>query len=232
MDFSNLDPRYKNLQLVGRGGFGVVYRAHDVRLDRDVAIKFLNPDLASDPTWRNRFRQEATAASQLNHPNITIVFDRNDDEHQSYIVMEFVDGKPLSKIIEEGTSLTVPERLLLLEQLCAGLLYAHQRQIVHRDIKPVNLMVREEHDGTHMVRTLKILDFGIAKMVNTSQTMTAGPFAFTANYVSPEQVLGFDADQRSDIFAVGAVAYELIVLRKAFNINAKNTFQILDEVRR
>jgi hypothetical protein len=232
MNFSNLDPRYTNLRRVGRGGFGDVYRAYDGKLHRDVAIKFLKPELASDPTWRRRFRQEATAAGQLNHINITIIFELNDDEHEPYIVMEFVDGKPLSTIIDERTTLTDPERLQLLEQLCAGLQYAHQRQIVHRDIKPVNLMVHEEHDGTQVVRTLKILDFGIAKMVNTTHTMTAGPFAFTPNYVSPEQILGFDADHRSDIFAVGAVAYELIVLRKAFEIKAKNQFQILEEVKR
>jgi hypothetical protein len=232
MNFSNLDPRYTNLRRIGRGGFGDVYRAHDGKLHRDVAIKFLKPELASDPTWRRRFRQEATAAGQLNHINITIIFELNDDEHEPYIVMEFVDGKPLSTIIDERTTLTDPERLQLLEQLCAGLQYAHQRQIVHRDIKPVNLMVHEEHDGTQVVRTLKILDFGIAKMVNTTHTMTAGPFAFTPNYVSPEQILGFDADLRSDIFAVGAVAYELIVLRKAFEIKAKNQFQILEEVKR
>src|SRR4029453_4078971 len=98
--------------------------------------------------------------------------------------------------------------------------------------KPVNLMVREEHDGIHIVRTLKILDFGIAKVVNANQTMTAGPLMFTPSYVSPEQILGNEADHRSDIFAVGAVAYELLVEQKAFVISSKNQFQFLEEVKR
>ena len=223
--------RYNNLRLVGRGGFGVVYRAWDTDLDREVAIKLLNPELASDPDWRKRFRQEATAASKLNHPNITIVYDRGEFQSQQFIVMEFVEGEPLSKIIEHRTPLTDPERLFLIEQLCDGLHYAHQRNVVHRDIKPVNLVIREEHDGIHMVRTLKILDFGIAKIVNAGQTATGGQLMFTPNYVSPEQIRGLEVDRRSDIFAVGAVAYELLVQTKAFVIRTTNPFTFLEDVK-
>jgi eukaryotic-like serine/threonine-protein kinase len=193
---ADFDVRYTNLQRIGKGGFGVVYRAHDARLDRDVAIKLLNPEFAADPAWRKRFRQEATAASRLNHPNITIVLDRNDDENQLYIVMEFVEGKPLSSFIQDRIPLTDLERLQLIEQLCDGLQYAHQRQIVHRDIKPVNLMVRDEPDGA---RTLKILDFGIAKIANAGQTITGGQLLCTPNYVAPEQIRGVESDHRSDI---------------------------------
>jgi serine/threonine protein kinase len=226
---ADFDVRYTNLQRIGKGGFGVVYRAHDARLDRDVAIKLLNPEFAADPAWRKRFRQEATAASRLNHPNITIVFDRNDDENQLYIVMEFVEGRPLSSFIQERIPLTDLERLQLIEQLCDGLQYAHQRQIVHRDIKPVNLMVRDEPDGA---RTLKILDFGIAKIANAGQTITGGQLLCTPNYVAPEQIRGVESDHRSDIFAVGAVAYELLVLEKAFVIGSSNPYALLEEMRR
>ncbi len=223
--------RYNSLRLVGRGGIGAVYRAWDTGLDREVALKLLNANLATDPDWRRRFKQEATAASKLNHQNITIVHDRGEYEGRPFIVMEFVEGEPLSKIIEHQVSLTDPERLFLIEQLCDGLHYAHQRNIVHRDIKPVNLMVREEHDGTHMVRTLKILDFGVAKIVNAGQTATGGQLMFTPNYVSPEQIRGLEVDRRSDIFAVGAVAYELLVFQKAFTIRTTNPFAFLEEVK-
>ncbi len=223
--------RYNSLRLVGRGGIGAVYRAWDTELDREVALKLLNANLATDPDWRRRFKQEATAASKFNHQNITIVHDRGEYEGQPFIVMEFVEGEPLSKIIEHQVSLTDPERLFLIEQLCDGLHYAHQRNIVHRDIKPVNLVVREEHDGTHMVRTLKILDFGVAKIVNAGQTATGGQLMFTANYVSPEQIQGLEVDRRSDIFAVGAVAYELLVFQKAFIFRTTNPFAFLEEVK-
>ena len=224
----DFDARYTNLQWLGKGGFGVVYRAYDARLDRDVAIKLLNPEFAADPLWRQRFRQEATAASRLSHPNITIVFDRSEEGNQLYIVMEFVEGKPLSSFIQDRIPLTDPERLLLLEQLCDGLQFAHQRQIVHRDIKPANLMVRDEPDGS---RTLKILDFGIAKMVDANQTKSDGQLLCTPNYVSPELIRNDQIDHRSDIFAVGAVAYELLVLEKTFNFSATSVYGLLDEMR-
>ena len=120
--------------------------------------------------------------------------------------MEFVEGETLARVIKNGAPFSDTERLKLLEQLCAGLNYAHKRGIVHRDIKPVNLMVREDQDA-YEARTLKILDFGIAKVVNSGQTGTGGLGAFTPSYVSPEQVRGEEVDKRSDIFAVGAVAY-------------------------
>ncbi|MBA2257905.1 MAG: protein kinase, partial [Acidobacteria bacterium] len=224
--------RYVRLRLLGRGGFGVVYRAWDTEMDRDVALKLLNPDFASDPDWRRRFRFEATAASTLNHPNVTIVFDRGEYQDQPFIVMELVDGETLAKVIDDQVPLTDPERLFLLEQLCDGLQYAHKQKppIVHRDIKPVNLIVREEHEGGHIVRTLKILDFGIAKAVNAGQTATGG-MMFTPSYVSPEQIRGEEIDARSDMFAVGAVAYELLSHQRAFPITSKNPFTLLEEVK-
>ena len=216
---------------MGRGGFGVVYRAWDLELEREIALKLLNPDLAVDGDWKRRFRQEATAASKFSHPNITVVFDRGECQSQPYIVMELVEGEPLSRLIEQRVPLTDPERLFLIEQLCDGLHYAHQRHIIHRDIKPVNLVVHEDNDGTQVVRTLKILDFGIAKSVNTGQTST-GHMMFTPNYVSPEQILGDEVDGRADMFAVGCVAYELLTFEKAFAITSTNPFSLLDEVKR
>jgi serine/threonine-protein kinase len=109
--------RYTNLRFVGRGGFGVVYRAWDLEMERDIALKLLNPELAADDDWRKRFRQEATAASKFTHPNITIVFDRGEYQSQPFIVMELVEGEPCSRVIEQRVPLTDPERLFLIEQL-------------------------------------------------------------------------------------------------------------------
>ena len=223
--------RYTQLRLVGRGGFGTVYRAWDPVLDRDVALKLLNADFAADSEWRKRFRKEAIAASKFHHPNITIVFDQGDYRDQPFIVMEFIEGEPLSRIIERRVPLSDSERILLLEQLCDGLHYAHQRNIIHRDVKPVNLIVREEHHARRLVRTLKILDFGIAKIVDSAQTAT-GAMAFSPGYVSPEQIRGEGVDRRSDMFAVGAVAYELLVLKKAFDITSTDHFKMLNEMKR
>ena len=228
--------RYVNLRLLGRGGFGEVYRAWDPQMERDVAIKVLNPSLADDADWRKRFRLERLAVSKLdNPPNITIVYDGYDGGgpgDPAYIVMELVKGDTLAKIIENRVPLTDVERLGLLEQLCEGLHCAHEQTppIIHRDIKPVNLMVREESAEGYAIRTLKILDFGIAKVVNTGQTSTGG-MMFTPSYVSPEQVKGEEVDARSDMFAVGAVAYELLSHQRAFNILSKNPFTLLEEVK-
>ena len=228
--------RYVNLRLLGRGGFGEVYRAWDPQMERDVAIKVLNPSLADDADWRKRFRLERLAVSKLdNPPNITIVYDGYDGggpDDPAYIVMELVKGDTLAKIIENRVPLTDVERLGLLEQLCEGLHCAHKQTppIIHRDIKPVNLMVREESAEGYAIRTLKILDFGIAKVVNTGQTSTGG-MMFTPSYVSPEQVKGEEVDARSDMFAVGAVAYELLSHQRAFNILSKNPFTLLEEVK-
>ena len=224
--------RYSNLRFVGRGAFGVVYCAYDSKLRRDVALKLLNADLANDPEWRTRFEQEATSASVLAHRNITVIFNQGVYEDQPYIEMEFVEGCPLSTIIAQKAPLSDPERLDLIEQLCDGLYYAHRRGIVHRDIKPVNLVVREEEEGSHVTRTLKILDFGIAKVINAAGTLTSGQLLFTPGYVSPERIRGEEAGPRSDMFAVGAVAYELLAYRKAFEIKSKSQFDLFDEVKR
>jgi eukaryotic-like serine/threonine-protein kinase len=227
--------RFSKPRLIGTGGFGTVYRAFDTELERDVALKFLKRDLASDPDLRKRFRQEATAVSRLSHPNITIVFDRGEFDGEPYIVMEFVEGETLARIIERRQPLGIAERLFLLEQLCDGLHFAHQRNVVHRDVKPVNLIVREEHSDEQLdpsvVRTLKILDFGIARVASAAPTVT-GRFMFSPSYVSPEQVRGRETDRRSDLFAVGAVAYELLSHRKAFPIVSTNAFHLLEEVKR
>ena len=221
--------RYTDLHLLGRGGFGDVYRAWDTQMERQVALKLLKRDLALDADWRRRFRQEATR--NLLHQNITINFDIGDYQDQPFIVMELVEGDPLSRIIERRIPFTDVERLSLIEQLCDGLHYAHTQQVIHRDIKPANLMVCEKQQGDRLVRTLKILDFGIAKVVSTEETST-NSFMFSPPYVSPEQVRGEPADEHSDMFAVGTVAYELLCYQKAFDIKSRNLFEILNEVRR
>ena len=221
--------RYTELRLLGRGGFGDVYRAWDTQMERAVALKLLKRDLGLDADWRKRFRQEATR--NLLHPNITINFDIGEYQRQLFIVMELVEGEPLSRLIDWRAPLSDPERLSLIEQLCDGVHYAHTQKVVHRDIKPANLMVCEKEHDERIVRTLKILDFGIAKVVSTEET-SAGSFMFSPPYVSPEQVRGEPATERSDMFAVGAVAYELLSYQKAFDIKSKSLFEILIEVQR
>jgi serine/threonine-protein kinase len=223
--------RYSKPQLIGAGGFGYVYRAFDLELEREVALKFLKREFAGDAEFRKRFRREAAAASRLAHPNITVIFDRGDFEGEPYLVMEFVEGDLLSRLIERQASLSLGDRLGLVEQLCDGLHYAHEHGVVHRDIKPVNLIVREDRGHRTPRRTLKILDFGVARLVSATHTTTAG-FMFSPNYISPERVLGQPGDERSDMFAVGAVAYELLAQRKAFDITATDPFGLLEEVSR
>ncbi len=184
---------------------GVVYKAHDPHIGRDVAIKQIREELDSQDL-RERMLREVRASGRLRHPNIVSTFDIGDHEGFPFIVMELVEGRTLDAIIAAGDPLPLRTRLDLMGQLCAGLAAAHDAGIIHRDVKPANLMV--DASGT-----LKIVDFGIARLADSSTaTVTIG----TANYMSPEQWTGSGMDIRSDIFAAGAVFYELLAGQKAF----------------
>jgi serine/threonine-protein kinase len=197
--------RYQLVDQIGQGGMGSLFLAWDPVLERQIAIKLLRDD--SDEL-RERFAREARSVARLRHPNIVTVFDVGEQDGQPFIAMEYIQGQTVADLIRGGAPLGLARKLELIEDLCSGLGFAHKAGIVHRDVKPANIMV--ERDGV-----LKILDFGIARIAESGMTQ-AGMLIGTLNYMSPEQVAGQVVDGRSDIFAVGAVLYEFITSQQAF----------------
>ena len=187
---------------------GVVYKCHDTVLDRVVAIKQMVGELDDDQALRARFTQEARAAARLNHPHIITIYELHESDTDLAIVMELLEGVDLATLIKHKAPLTLDARLNLMAQVCDGLDYAHKAGIVHRDIKPANLHVSP-------AGVVKILDFGIARMAASKMTSTGGIIG-TPDYMSPEQVMSATIDARSDLFAVGAVLYELVSGGKPF----------------
>ena len=199
--------RYEVHRRLGRGGMGTVYLAHDPVLNRLVAIKLLTTDL-DVPEARARFHHEAKSAASVNHSNIVVVHEFGEHASQPYIVMEYVVGESLAEIIRSKAPATLFEKLRWMDDLCAGVASAHEKRILHRDIKPTNLMV--DRSGR-----LKIVDFGIARILGTLGT-TSGRFAGTPGYMAPEQIRGEPIDVRADLFSIGAVCYELLSYTEAF----------------
>jgi tetratricopeptide (TPR) repeat protein len=213
--------KYRVLEPVGRGGMGSVYKAHDPVLDRLVAIKVMTEGADVGTEARERFLREAQSAARLNHPNIITVYELGEDQGQVFIVMEMLEGEPLSRVIARVPPLGLRARLALMTQVCDGLAFAHQRGIVHRDIKPANIFVLASGQ-------VKILDFGIARLGSSDLTRT-GLLMGTPNYMSPEQARGRRTDARSDIFSVGVVFYELLSGRKPFV--GEDYFETMEKVR-
>jgi eukaryotic-like serine/threonine-protein kinase len=210
-----LGGRYELDGIVGRGGMAEVYRARDIRLDRIVGVKTLRDDLARDQTFQARFRREAQSAASLNHPSIVAVYDTGEDmvgpTPVPYIVMEYVDGKTLRELLREDRRL-LPERALeITDGVLRALDYSHRNGIVHRDIKPGNVMLTRAGD-------VKVMDFGIARAVSDAQaTMTqTAQVIGTAQYLSPEQARGERVDARSDLYSTGCLLYELLTGRPPF----------------
>jgi serine/threonine protein kinase/Flp pilus assembly protein TadD len=199
---------YKILEKLGEGGMGVVYKAQDTKLDRIVALKFLPQHLTSDPVEKERFVHEAKAASALNHPNITTIYEIDEFEGQMFIVMEYCEGRTLKRIIEKET-LSVRKVLDIGIQICEGLVVAHEKGIVHRDIKSDNIMLTPRGQ-------VKIMDFGLAKLKGATKLTKTRSTLGTAAYMSPEQAQGEEVDQRSDIFSFGVVLYEFLTGRLPF----------------
>src|SRR5262245_21247022 len=186
---------------------GTVYLGRDPNLDRQVAVKVLREALADDELLQ-RFLREARATANLRHENLVTIYEVDQHDHQPFIAMEYVDGTTLAEVIKRRQELPLAQKCSLVEQICAGLHHAHRAGIVRRDIKPANVMI----DAQGVIR---ILDFGIARVANSAMT-SDGTMLGTLNYMSPEQMLGRPVDFRSDIFSIGAVAYELLSYHQAF----------------
>jgi eukaryotic-like serine/threonine-protein kinase len=197
--------RYRLESRLGYGGMSTVHLAFDMRLERRVAVKLLAEHLAEDPTFVSRFQREAQAAARLVHPNVVQVFDSGLDERsgQHFIVMEYIEGSSCAEILRDQGWVEVEEAASIVEQACEGLHYAHRHGVVHRDVKPGNLL--RSLDGE-----IKLADFGIAKATEQSSITQVGSVLGTAAYLAPEQARGEEAGPPADLYALGVVAYQLI----------------------
>jgi serine/threonine protein kinase len=200
--------KYKIIEEIGRGGMGVVYKAKDARLDRTVALKFLSSELTQDKEAKQRFVQEAKAAAALNHPNISIIHEIDEHQSQTFIAMEYIQGHSLKKKLEDGP-LEIDEAKDIALQVAEGLREAHEKGIVHRDIKPANIMLNEKGQA-------KITDFGLAKLSGGADLTKASIIMGTVAYMSPEQAKGEEVDQRTDIWSLGAMIYEMLSGERPF----------------
>jgi eukaryotic-like serine/threonine-protein kinase len=207
--------RYRIEGRLGVGGMSTVHLAFDSRLERYVAIKLLAAHLADDPTFVSRFRREALAAARLVHPNIVQVFDFGFDagHHQHFIVMEHVSGNSCAELLRDRGHLDVEQALNIVTQACRGLEYAHRNGVVHRDVKPGNLLVSDS-DG------VKLADFGIARATDQSSITQVGSVLGTAAYLSPEQARGDEAGPRADLYSLGVVTYQLMSGRLPYEANS------------
>ena len=214
--------RYELRERIAHGGMGVLYLAFDPVTERQVALKVLRVDSAD---LRERFLSEARLAARLQHPNIVTIYDVGAHEDHPFIAMEFIAGETLGQLVQRRAPLALSRRIALMEQVCVGLAYAHRHGIVHRDVKPANLMISRESG------VLKVLDFGVAGRVDADQGTEGQMLMGTPNYMSPEQVVGQPADHRSDIFSVGLVLYELITYHQAFSGDSQQSIllKVLNE---
>ncbi len=198
-----INERYEIIKSIGEGGMANVYLANDNILDRKVAIKVLRGDLSADEKFIRRFEREAQSVSNLSHPNIVEVYDVGVEENEHYIVMEYIEGKTLKQLLKKRESLTLPEVIDIMTQLTDGMAHAHESYIIHRDIKPQNIMIQD--DGL-----IKITDFGIAMALNATQLTQTNSVMGSVHYLPPEQASGKGATIKSDIYSMGILMYELL----------------------
>src|SRR5487761_2793416 len=202
--------RYELRSQIARGGTAHVYLAHDILLDRPVALKVLYPELSRNDSFVERFRREAQAAANLSHPNIVQVFDWGESENTYFIVMEYIDGEPLSSIIRTQAPISPDQAATVAGDIAQALGYAHRHGVIHRDVKPGNVLITQ--DGQ-----VKVTDFGIARAIGADEQVTqTGLVMGTATYFSPEQAQGLEVDGRSDIYSLGVVLYEMVTGRAPF----------------
>lgn len=204
-----INDRYQIIRLIGEGGMANVYLAHDIILDRDVAVKILRGDLAEDEKFVRRFQREAISASSLSHPNIVEVYDVGEENGDYYIVMEYINGKTLKSLVKKRGALTLTEVMDIMQQLTSAVACAHNSYIIHRDIKPQNVMILD--DGT-----VKITDFGIAMALNGNELTQTNSVMGSVHYLPPEQANGKGATMKSDIYSLGILMYELLVGKLPF----------------
>ena len=212
-----LDGKYRLESIIGRGGMGSIYRATHLMLDKTVAVKLINPELAPTPDVVRRFQREARAASQLNHPNIAATFDLGQTSNGTlYLAMELVSGQSLKDTIRSGGPMAAPRIVRILRQVAGALAVAHANGIIHRDLKPQNIMLTQPPDGGEVA---KLLDFGIAKTFddNATQLTSTGLVLGTPQYMSPEQAAGRPIDGRSDLYSLGIILFEMLVGEVPFN---------------
>jgi serine/threonine-protein kinase len=209
---------YKIEQKLGEGGMGEVFKGVDMMLEREVAIKFLRPELASQPQVVERFRSEAVTLAKLNHPNVATLFNFMRQGDSFIMVLEFVRGVALDNVIQQRGAIPVDQAVPIFCQVLDGIQHAHDFGIIHRDIKPANMMLTEKG-------TLKVLDFGIARILGTARMTRQGNIIGTIEYMSPEQVRGMETDARSDIYSLGMLLYEMLTGRCPFDI--QNEFELM-----
>src|SRR5919206_1662548 len=213
MSGRTLGGRYRVEGELGRGGMARVYRGTDGVLGRPIAVKVLSPQYAQDANFVTRFRREAQAAARLNHPNLVQVYDTGSDDGVHYIVMEYVEAKTLADYLSGGGRIMPDRATELAEAVCDALAVAHAQGVIHRDVKPANIMVTR--DGQ-----VKVTDFGIARVTTNETVEQTAAVLGTASYLSPEQAQGGAIDQRSDLYSLGCVLYEMLTGRPPFTADS------------
>lgn len=203
----SLNNRYQIKELLGQGGMSSVYRAYDPKLRRDVAVKIIHPHLSENPKFIRRFEEEAAAVARLRHPNIRQVFDSGHDGETFYMVLEFLPGETLREQLNHYTDkrqlMPLTDVIVIIQQICTAVAFAHKNGVIHRDIKPSNVIISTQGEAV-------LTDFGIAKMVGIEEFTATGAVIGTAAYISPEQTQGEGVDHRTDIYAIGAMLYEMV----------------------
>ena len=201
--------RYEIIEELGRGGMGKVYRVEDTKLQQEVALKLIKPEIASDKKTIERFRNELKTARMIAHKNVCRMFDMGESKDSHFITMEYIRGEDLKSLIQKMGLLSAGQAISIAKHVCDGLIEAHKLGVVHRDLKPQNIMIDKQGDA-------RIMDFGIARSLEGRGITGAGIMIGTPDYMSPEQVEGKETDQRSDIYSMGVILYEMVTGRVPF----------------